>query len=158
MLPTGTETVVRPRGRGSPATVTTTTWWLPPIWDCRIFGYRKRDQRRAIWLGDAFASGGSATTTRRWALLPAAREPSPSLLPNSVTTARAKNSTAGYWRYVRRCLRQRPNAPEKNPPGCRLDHRDIFLDPNPDPAFVFLSRSACARTSCRVSWQDYTAS
>ncbi len=113
------------------------------------------------WLGDAFASGGSqsATTTRRWASPP-----------------------RGAWEAVKRHFREMDVDIQTTPftvagvgdmsgdvfgngmllsPATQLvaafDHRDIFLDPDPDMAASLAERQRLFDLP-RSSWQDYDKS
>ena len=112
---------------------------------------------RGFWLGDAFASGGSAGYDHK----------------KMGITAR------GGWEAVKRHFREMDRDIQKMPftavgvgdmsgdvfgngmllsPQTRLvaafDHRDIFIDPNPDPA-VSLAERRRLFTLPRSSWQDY---
>lgn len=112
---------------------------------------------RGFWLGDAFASGGSAGYDHK----------------KMGITAR------GGWEAVKRHFREMDRDIQKTPftavgvgdmsgdvfgngmllsPQTRLvaafDHRDIFIDPNPDPA-VSLEERRRLFALPRSSWQDY---
>lgn len=112
---------------------------------------------RGFWLGDAFASGGSAGYDHK----------------KMGITAR------GGWEAVKRHFREMDRDIQTMPftavgvgdmsgdvfgngmllsPQTRLvaafDHRDIFIDPNPDPA-VSLAERRRLFTLPRSSWQDY---
>jgi len=109
------------------------------------------------WLGDAFASGGSAGYDHK----------------KMAITAR------GAWECVKRHFREMDVDIQSTPftvagvgdmsgdvfgngmllsPAIRLvaafDHRDIFLDPDPDPATSFAERKRLFDLP-RSSWQDY---
>ncbi len=109
------------------------------------------------WLGDAFASGGSVGYDHK----------------KMGITAR------GAWESVKRHFREMGKDIQKQPfsvAGCgdmsgdvfgngmllstqiklvaAFDHRDIFLDPNPDPKSSFEERERMFRLP-RSSWQDY---
>jgi glutamate dehydrogenase len=112
---------------------------------------------RGFWLGDAFASGGSAGYDHK-----------------------AMGITArGAWEAVKRHFREMDIDIQKQPftvvgvgdmsgdvfgngmllsPAIKLvaafDHRDIFIDPNPDPAKALKERKRLFGLS-RSSWQDY---
>jgi glutamate dehydrogenase len=112
---------------------------------------------RGFWLGDAFASGGSAGYDHK-----------------------AMGITArGAWEAVKRHFREMDIDIQKEPftvagvgdmsgdvfgngmllsPSIRLlaafDHRDIFIDPDPDPARSLLERRRLFEMP-RSSWQDY---
>ncbi len=113
--------------------------------------------RYGYWLGDAFASGGAAGYDHK----------------ELGITAR------GAWESVKAHFRERGLDPQTDPftvagigdmsgdvfgngmllsPMIRLvaafDHRDIFLDPDPDPARSFEERRRLA-TLPASSWQDY---
>lgn len=112
---------------------------------------------RGFWLGDAFASGGSAGYDHK----------------GMGITAR------GAWECVKRHFREMDHDIQSEPfrvigvgdmsgdvfgngmllsPAIRLvaafDHRDIFIDPNPDPATSFAERKRLFGLP-RSSWQDY---
>jgi glutamate dehydrogenase len=112
---------------------------------------------RDYWLGDAFASGGSAGYDHK----------------EMGITAR------GGWEAVKRHFREMDRDIQKEPftvagvgdmsgdvfgngmllsPEIRLvaafDHRDIFLDPDPDPKTGFAERKRLFETP-RSTWQDY---
>ena len=112
---------------------------------------------RGYWLGDAFASGGSAGYDHK----------------KMGITAR------GGWEAVKRHFREMDRDIQKQPftvvgvgdmsgdvfgngmllsPEIRLvaafDHRDIFIDPNPDAAASFAERQRLFALP-RSSWQDY---
>jgi glutamate dehydrogenase len=109
------------------------------------------------WLGDAFASGGSAGYDHK----------------NMAITSR------GAWECVKRHFRELDKDIQKEPfrvigvgdmsgdvfgnamllsPAIRLvaafDHRHIFIDPEPDPASSFAERKRLFELP-RSSWQDY---
>lgn len=112
---------------------------------------------RGFWLGDAFASGGSAGYDHK-----------------------AMGITArGAWEAVMRHFREMDVDIQTHPftvvgvgdmsgdvfgngmllsPAIKLvaafDHRDIFIDPNPDPALSLKERRRLFALS-RSSWQDY---
>jgi len=114
-------------------------------------------QKRGFWLDDAFASGGSAGYDHK-----------------------AMGITArGAWEAVKRHFREMDVDIRTAPftvvgvgdmsgdvfgnamllsPGIRLvaafDHRDIFLDPDPDPRAALKERRRLFRLP-RSSWQDY---
>ena len=112
---------------------------------------------RGFWLGDAFASGGSAGYDHK----------------KMGITAR------GGWEAVKRHFREMDRDIQKEPftvagvgdmsgdvfgngmllsPEIRLvaafDHRDIFIDPDPDAAASFAERERLFQLP-RSSWQDY---
>ncbi|WP_338723051.1 NAD-glutamate dehydrogenase [Devosia sp. XK-2] len=115
---------------------------------------------RGFWLGDAFASGGSAGYDHK----------------KMGITAR------GGWEAVKRHFREMDRDIQKEPftvvgvgdmsgdvfgNGMLLsreirlvaafDHRDIFIDPNPDAAASFAERDRLFKLP-RSSWQDYDKS
>ncbi len=115
---------------------------------------------RGFWLGDAFASGGSAGYDHK----------------EMGITAR------GAWEAVKRHFREMDVDIQTQPfttvgvgdmsgdvfgngmllsPATKLvaafDHRDIFLDPNPDPEVSFAERKRLFEKP-RSSWQDYDRS
>ncbi|SDR24384.1 NAD-glutamate dehydrogenase [Pseudovibrio sp. Tun.PSC04-5.I4] len=112
---------------------------------------------KGFWLGDAFASGGSAGYDHK----------------KMGITAR------GAWEAVKRHFREMDRNIQKEPfTACGVgdmsgdvfgngmllskatkllaafDHRDIFLDPNPDPAATWDERKRMFDLG-RSSWQDY---
>src|SRR5690606_34631837 len=114
-------------------------------------------QRHGFWLDDAFASGGSAGYDHK----------------KMGITAR------GAWEAVKRHFREMNRDIQNEPftavgvgdmsgdvfgngmlrsPCTRLiaafDHRDIFIDPDPDPAVSFAERKRLFEMG-RSSWQDY---
>lgn len=116
-------------------------------------------EARGHWLGDAFASGGSAGYDHK----------------KMAITAR------GAWEAVKRHFREMDVDIQTTPftvagvgdmsgdvfgngmllsPAIKLiaafDHRDIFLDPNPDPKSAFNERQRLFEKP-RSSWQDYDA-
>src|SRR6478735_1158575 len=115
---------------------------------------------RGFWLGDAFASGGSAGYDHK----------------KMGITAR------GAWESVKRHFREMDINIGATPFTCvgvgdmsgdvfgngllremtakliaAFDHRDIFIDPNPDPAKSFVERKRLFDLP-RSSWQDYDKS
>lgn len=117
-------------------------------------------QRHGFWLDDAFASGGSAGYDHKAMAI----------------TAR------GAWEAVKRHFREMNRDIQKEPftaigvgdmsgdvfgngmlrsPCTKLiaafDHRDIFIDPDPDPAISFEERKRLFEIG-RSSWQDYDLS
>ncbi|MGA0533990.1 NAD-glutamate dehydrogenase [Hansschlegelia sp. KR7-227] len=117
-------------------------------------------EARGFWLGDAFASGGSVGYDHK-----------------------AMGITArGAWEAVKRHFREMDVDIQTTPftvvgvgdmsgdvfgngmllsPAIKLvaafDHRDIFIDPDPDPATSFAERARLFKLG-RSSWQDYDAS
>ncbi|KZK89066.1 NAD-specific glutamate dehydrogenase [Pseudovibrio sp. Ad5] len=114
-------------------------------------------ESKGFWLGDAFASGGSAGYDHK----------------KMGITAR------GGWEAVKRHFREMDRDIQKEPfTACGVgdmsgdvfgngmllskatklvaafDHRDIFLDPNPDPAVTWEERKRMFDLG-RSSWQDY---
>ncbi|MTI17866.1 NAD-glutamate dehydrogenase [Rhodobacteraceae bacterium RKSG542] len=117
-------------------------------------------ESKHFWLGDAFASGGSAGYDHK----------------KMGITAR------GAWEAVKRHFREMDRDIQKEPftvcgvgdmsgdvfgngmllsKAIRLvaafDHRDIFIDPNPDPETTWVERKRLFDVG-RSSWQDYDAS
>ncbi|MEL6747253.1 MAG: NAD-glutamate dehydrogenase domain-containing protein, partial [Pseudomonadota bacterium] len=117
-------------------------------------------QDRNFWLGDAFASGGSAGYDHK-----------------------AMGITArGAWEAVKRHFREENHDIQTTPftvvgvgdmsgdvfgngmllsEQIRLkvafDHRDIFIDPDPDPATTYAARKTLFEAG-RTTWQDYDKS
>jgi len=114
-------------------------------------------EKHNFWLGDAFASGGSAGYDHK----------------KMGITAR------GTWEAVKRHFREMDHNLESEPFSCvgvgdmsgdvfgngmllsrhthliaAFDHRDIFIDPNPDPEISFEERKRIFDLP-RSSWQDY---
>ena len=110
-----------------------------------------------FWLGDAFASGGQpAMTTRRWASPRAAPgKRSSGISANSAPiSARRRSPSAGVGDmsgdvFGNGMLRERTIKLV-----AAFDHRDIFIDPDPDPAKSFAERKRLFDLP-RSSWQDY---
>ena len=115
-------------------------------------------EKKGHWLGDAFASGGSAGYDHK----------------KMAITAR------GAWEAVKRHFREMDIDIQTTPftvVGCgdmsgdvfgngmllsekikllaAFDHRDIFIDPDPDPATSFAERQRLFDLG-RSSWQDYS--
>ena len=111
-----------------------------------------------FWLGDAFASGGSAgydhkkmgiTARGAWeAVKRHFREMDIDIQHDAVHGRRRR-------RHVGRRVRQRHAAVEQTIKlVAAFDHRDIFIDPDPDPATSFAERQRLFDLP-RSSWQDY---
>jgi glutamate dehydrogenase len=109
------------------------------------------------WLGDAFASGGSQgydhkkmgiTARGAWeAVKRHFREMDVDIQSQPVTVAGVGDMSGdvfGNGMLLSRCLRL----------VAAFDHRDIFLDPDPDPAASFRERERLFAMP-RSSWQDY---
>ncbi|HEX2655588.1 MAG TPA: NAD-glutamate dehydrogenase [Xanthobacteraceae bacterium] len=110
-----------------------------------------------FWLGDAFASGGSAGYDHK---------------KMGITARGAWEAVRRHFREIDIDIRTRPftvagvgdMSGDVFGNGMRLDrtiklvaafdHRDIFLDPNPDPAVSFVERERLFNLP-RSSWQDY---
>jgi glutamate dehydrogenase len=73
-------------------------------------------------------------------------------LPRDGHRYRATPFTVAGRRHVGRRVRQR-RLRERTTAGKGVDHRDIFIDPNPDPERSFTERRA--RSILALSWQDY---
>ena len=112
---------------------------------------------RSFWLGDAFASGGSngydhkalgITARGTWvALQRHFRELGIDLQRDPVTVAGVGDMSGdvfGNGMLLSRSLRL----------IAAFDHRDIFLDPDPDPEASFAERERLFKEP-RSSWQDY---
>ena len=119
----------------------------------------RRRQRRSpaeygFWLGDAFASGGSAGYDHKEMGITArgAWESVQAPLPRARTST---SDTDGlhrrrHRRHVGRRVRQRDAAARRtSSSSAAFDHRHVFLDPDPDPAGV-ASPSGGACSSCRA--------
>jgi glutamate dehydrogenase len=112
------------------------------------------------WLGDAFASGGSQgydhkkmgiTARGAWeAVKRHFREMNIDIQTQSVSVAGVGDMSGdvfGNGMLLSPCLKV----------VAAFDHRDIFLDPTPDPATSFAERQRLFDLP-RSSWQDYNAS
>ena len=112
------------------------------------------------WLGDAFASGGSQgydhkgmgiTARGAWeAVKRHFREMDIDIQRQSVTVAGVGDMSGdvfGNGMLLSRCLKL----------VAAFDHRDIFIDPNPDPERSFEERQRLFDLP-RSSWQDYDKS
>lgn len=112
------------------------------------------------WLGDAFASGGSQgydhkkmgiTARGAWeAVKRHFREIDIDIQTQPVTVAGVGDMSGdvfGNGMLLSRCLKL----------VAAFDHRDIFLDPNPDPETSFNERERLFNLP-RSSWQDYDKS
>ena len=116
--------------------------------------------RHGFWLGDAFASGGSAgydhkamgiTARGAWeAVKRHFREMDVDIQSEPFTVAGVGDMSGdvfGNGMLLSRTLRL----------VAAFDHRDIFIDPDPDPAASFAERMRLFRLP-RSSWQDYDRS
>ena len=113
-----------------------------------------------FWLGDAFASGGSAgydhkamgiTARGAWESVEAALPRAGRRLPERGVHLRRHRG------HVRRRLRQRHAAVRHTRLVAAFDHRHIFLDPDPDTAASFDERQRLFELP-RSSWDDYDES
>ena len=113
--------------------------------------------QRGFWLGDAFASGGSAgydhkamgiTARGAWeAVKRHFREMDVDIQASPFTVAGVGDMSGdvfGNGMLLSRCIRL----------VAAFDHRDIFLDPNPDPVRSFDERQRLFKRP-RSTWQDY---
>ena len=115
---------------------------------------------RGFWLGDAFASGGSQRLRPQ-----AAGHHRPGRMGGGAPPLRRAGDRravrAGHRRrhrrHVGRRVRQRHAALRPAALVAAFDHRDIFLDPDPDPAASFAERARLFALP-RSSWQDYDRS
>jgi len=110
-----------------------------------------------FWLGDAFASGGSAGYDHK---------------VMGITARGAWEATKRHFRELGKDIQTEPFTAagvgdmsgdvfgngmllsEKTKLVAAFDHRDIFIDPDPDPAVSFAERKRLFETP-RTSWQDY---
>ena len=113
---------------------------------------------RGFWLGDAFASGGSAgydhkamgiTARGAWesvtpALPRARRRPATATTSPSSASATCRATCSATACCCREHIRL----------VAAFDHRHVFLDPNPDPAASFAERKRLFELP-RSSWADY---
>jgi glutamate dehydrogenase len=117
-------------------------------------------QSRGYWLGDAFASGGSAgydhkemgiTARGAWELVKRHfREVDRDIQTQPFTVAGVGDMSGdvfGNGMLLSREIRL----------IAAFDHRDIFIDPDPDPAKSFAERERLFKLP-RSSWQDYDKS
>ena len=110
-----------------------------------------------FWLGDAFASGGSAGydhkkmgITARGAWESVKRH----FRELGVDVQRERLHGGRHRRHVRRRLRQRHAAVAQIRLVAAFNHRTIFLDPDPDPEASFEERERLFELP-RSSWTDY---
>ena len=143
----------RPTPCGTTATIPIS--WSPPTRARRPSPTSPTRSRSSTshWLGDAFASGGrqgydhkkmGITARGAWeAVKRHFREMDVDIQTNAVHGRRRR-------RHVRRRVRQRHAAVARDPKlVAAFDHRDIFLDPDPDPA-ASLRRARSACSTCRA--------
>ena len=115
---------------------------------------------RGFWLGDAFASGGSAgydhkkmaiTARGAWeAVKRHFREMNIDIQSQPFTVAGVGDMSGdvfGNGMLLSRAIRL----------VAAFDHRDIFIDPNPDPEVSYAERQRLFQLP-RSSWQDYDTS
>jgi glutamate dehydrogenase len=110
-----------------------------------------------FWLGDAFASGGSAgydhkamgiTARGAWeAVKRHFREFDTDIATTPFTVAGVGDMSGDVFGNAMVLSRQIRLV-------AAFDHRDIFIDPDPDPAVSFAERRRLSRLA-RSSWQDY---
>ena len=110
-----------------------------------------------FWLDDAFASGGSAgydhkkmgiTARGAWEAVKRHFREMDKRHPDRALHRRRRR------RHVGRRLRQRHAAVRQTRLIAAFDHRDIFIDPDPDTAASFAERKRLFALP-RSSWQDY---
>lgn len=114
-------------------------------------------QAHHFWLDDAFASGGSAgydhkgmaiTARGAWeAVKRHFREQDIDIQSQSITVAGVGDMSGDVFGNGMLCS-------DKLKLVAAFDHRDIFIDPEPDPATSFSERQRLFNTP-RSSWQDY---
>jgi glutamate dehydrogenase len=159
--PTG-QTVESTRTRLCAMTVTTPIWWWPLTRALRASAISPTDWRsaRGFWLGDAFASGGSVGydhkamgITSRGAWKSVERH----FRELGVDTSREDFTAVGIGDmsgdvFGNGMLRSRHTRLI-----AAFDHRDIFIDPDPEPLAAFDERKRLFELP-RSSWQDYDKS
>ncbi len=114
-------------------------------------------QKAGFWLDDAFASGGSAGYDHK---------------KMGITARGAWEAVKRHFREMNRDIQSEPFTAigvgdmsgdvfgngmllsDKTRLLAAFDHRDIFIDPDPDPAISFAERKRLFEMS-RSSWQDY---
>ena len=114
--------------------------------------------KRGFWLGDAFASGGSAgydhkamgiTARGAWeAVKRHFREMDVDIQSQPFTVAGVGDMSGdvfGNGMLLSPCIKL----------VAAFDHRDIFIDPDPDPAAIAWRSAGGSSTLPRSSWQDY---
>ena len=112
---------------------------------------------RGFWLGDAFASGGSVGYDHKAMGITARGAWSPSSVTSlsSATTLRPKKFTAvGIGDMSGDVFGNGLLRSKATRLVAAFDHRDIFLDPNPNAAVSFDERQRLYNLP-RSSWQDY---
>ena len=141
-------------------TATTPTWWSPPTRAPRPSptSPTRSSAEYGFWLGDAFASGGSAgydhkemgiTARGAWESVKRHfRELGNDIAERGLHRASASATCRATCSATACCCRRTS--------GCvaAFDHRHIFLDPDPDPATSFAERQRLFELP-RSSWADY---
>ena len=109
-----------------------------------------------FWLGDAFASGGSAGYDHKAMGITArgAWESVQRHFREMGVDPRPRTSPGRHRRHVGRRVRQRHAAQPHIKLVAAFDHRHVFLDPDPDPARSFAERQRLFALP-RSSWADY---
>ncbi|MBO6758176.1 MAG: NAD-glutamate dehydrogenase [Roseibium sp.] len=117
-------------------------------------------ETRDFWLGDAFASGGSAGYDHK---------------KMGITARGAWEAVKRHFREMNRDIQSEPFTAagvgdmsgdvfgngmllsKATKVVAAFDHRDIFIDPDPDPAKTWVERKRLF-DMCRSSWKDYDTS
>ena len=153
---------VPPAARACATTATTPTSWSPPTRAPRPSPTSPTGSRRTTASGSATpspAAARSATTTRRWASPPAAPGSRCSgTSASAASTARREDFTCvGIGDMSGDVFGNGMLCSEHTRLVAAFDHRDIFLDPDPDAATSYAERQRLFDLP-RSSWQDYDAS
>ena len=124
-----------------------------------VLRHRQRRGRRTTasgWATRSPPAARSATTTRRWASPPAAPGCRCSgTSASAASTARPRTSPAvGIGDMSGDVFGNGMLCSEHTRLVAAFDHRDIFLDPDPDPATSYAERKRLFELP-RSSWQDY---
>jgi glutamate dehydrogenase len=124
-----------------------------------LLRHRQRDLRKPELLARRRLrrpAARRATTTRRWALPPAAAgRRSSAISARWTATSRGNRSRWSAAATCRATCSATPCCCRTDPAPGAFDHRDIFIDPDPDPAKSFAERKRLFELP-RSTWQDYS--